>query len=141
MVPRDTGTGRVLETMIIPALIHGGYSCQKQVIIGKRPSGKKHKIDVLAKDSGNNEYLISMKYQEVSGTAEEKIPYEVICLIHKMKEIPNKYKRAYLILGGICFSLRDFYIGGGLDGYIKDVELVTILSLESFIAKANQGKL
>lgn len=37
MVARDTRTGSVLETMILPALKLGGYSVQLQVPIGCRP--------------------------------------------------------------------------------------------------------
>lgn len=141
MVPRNTRTGFVLESMIIPALIHGGYSYESQVHIGERPNGRRHVIDILAKDRSDNKYIISVKYQEVSGTAEQKIPYEVICLIHKMKECHGLYNKAYLILGGIGFTLRDFFIDGGLNEYIKGIENVNIVSLENFIALANQSKL
>ncbi len=141
MVPRDTSTGTVLEEMICPALKHGGYDYKTQVNIGKKPSGKKHIIDVLAEDSNGKEYLISLKWQQVSGTAEEKIPYEIICLIHKMKESQDKFNKAYLVLGGGGFTLRDFYVNGGLEEYIKNINLINIVTLETFVAKANSGNL
>ena len=34
MAPRDTRTGAVLESMVLPALTMGGYTFRKQVNIG-----------------------------------------------------------------------------------------------------------
>ena len=82
-----------------------------------------------------------MKWQQVGGTAEQKVPFELICLIDIMIRQPDKFHAAYLVLGGTGWSLRDFYIAGGLNDYIKRTELVTILDLEHFVAKANKGEL
>lgn len=141
MVPRDTSTGIVLENMIIPALEHGKYQYQKQIIIGERLGGGKHIVDLVVSDDNENIFLISLKWQQVSGTAEQKVPFEVICLIKAQKESKGKYKKAYLVLGGGGWKLRDFYVSGGLQEYIHDIEKISILTLESFIALANNGKL
>ena len=82
-----------------------------------------------------------MKWQQVGGTAEQKVPFEVICLADIMTRYAGKFQAAYLVLGGIGWTLRDFYIGGGLKDYVKQIDLVTILDLEHFVAKANKGKL
>ncbi len=135
---RDTRTGKVMEDMILPALRQGGYQWETQVKIGKRPGGAKHYVDfVITKDGVL--ILVSSKWQEVSGTAEQKVPFEVICLIEAMKA--GRYKRAYLILGGIGWSLREFYVSGGLHQYIRGAENVQIVTLERFVATANQGQL
>lgn len=139
MSPRDTKTGNILEQMVLPALSQGGYTYETQVYIGSRPSGKRHRVDVLAKDKENREYLISTKWQQVPGTAEEKVPYEVISLAEVMKE--GKYQKAYLVLGGAGWSLRDFYLTGGLDKHLIHSTYVKIVSLEEFIGLANRGEL
>lgn len=141
MAPRDTRTGGVLESLILPALSKGGYKYEKQMVIGTRPGGAQHKIDVLAEDGSGQRYLISMKWQQVGGTAEQKVPFEVICLGDIMARHPGAYRTAYLVLGGPGWSLRDFYIGGGLKEYLRHVDLVSIVGLEHFIAKANKGEL
>lgn len=82
-----------------------------------------------------------MKWQQVGGTAEQKVPFEVICLADIMTRYTGKFQAAYLVLGGTGWTLRDFYISGGLKDYIKQIDLVTILDLEHFVAKANKGKL
>ena len=71
--PRDTGTGGVLESMILPALQRGGYSVETQLQIGKRIGGRNHKIDAVAVKPGRS-VLISLKWQQVGGTAGRKYP-------------------------------------------------------------------
>jgi hypothetical protein len=83
-----------------------------------------------------------MKWQQqVGGTAEQKIPFEVICLVDIMTRQADKFHGAYLVLGGTGWTLRDFYIAGGLAEYIKHTERITITDLEHFVAKANKGRL
>ncbi len=137
---RNTRTGAVLEQMILPSLTHGGYTYLTQVQVGTRPSGKKHFVDVIA-DKAAKKYLVSMKYQDVSGTAEEKVAWEVICLMHTIKTHAPAYEKAYLVLGGIGWTLRDFYVADGLKDYLNYQGLVEIVTLEKFVAIANKAKL
>jgi hypothetical protein len=57
-----------------------------------------------------------------------------------MEQNPN-YQKAYLVLGGEGWTLRDFYISGDLQQYIPYGDRVEIVTLERFIMKANMGKL
>ena len=133
----NTQTGDILERMILPALRRGNYRWERRVNIGERPSGGVHYVDaVVGKES--LVVLVSSKWQQVSGTAEQKVPYEVICLVHALKS--GNYSKAYLVLGGPGWTLRDFYTGGGLRPYLRH-DRVEILSLEQFVAKANNGEL
>lgn len=138
MSPRDTRTGGVLEAMILPALKRGEYSVAPQQIVGTRIGGRRHVIDILAENL-EKKYLISLKWQQVGGTAEQKVPFEVMCLANAL--VNEGYERAYLVLGGEGWTLRDFYTSGGLNEYLKGIDKVEILTLENFIAKANRGKL
>ena len=45
------------------------------------------------------------------------------------------------MLGGEGWRLRDFYTGGGLDKHLSYSNLVDIVTLERFIARANHGNL
>ena len=138
MSPRDTSTGSVLEQMILPALRRGGYDYRTQVKIGCRPGGRPHKIDAVAiRDSRS--WLVSMKWQQVGGTAEQKVPFEVICLADALSS--GSYESAYLVLGGLGWTLRDFYTQGGLKAHLPHADNVRIVTLEDFIARANQGSL
>ena len=135
---RDTRTGEVLERMVLPALEKGGYSHRTAVDIGQRLGQGRHIVDVVA-TTDDEDYLVSLKWQQVSGTAEQKIPFEVISLSQAMRD--GGYARAYLVLGGDGWRLRDLYTSGGLNKHLTYPELVEIVTLERFIALANQGAL
>jgi PD-(D/E)XK nuclease superfamily domain len=124
--------------MILPALNRGGYSYQTQQNIGPRFGGGKHLVDVVAQH-GDKRILVSLKWQQVSGTAEQKVPFEVMCLADAV--LAGRFSKAYLVLGGEGWKLRNFYIGGGLEQHLIHAEKVEILTLERFVARANQGNL
>lgn len=138
MAKRNTRTGGVLEAMILPALDQGGYQYRVQVNIGKRVGAGPHFVDVVASKSGK-EILVSLKWQQVSGTAEQKVPFEIICLVDAVDAGP--FGKAYLVLGGEGWKLRDFFCSGGLEKYIVYSGKVEVLTLEGFVARANSGKL
>lgn len=138
MNPRDTRTGGVLEQMIYPAMTRGGYTFHTQMDVGRRFGGGVHKIDMLAEKDGRR-YLISLKWQQVSGTAEQKLPYELMCLIRAKRE--GNFNGAYIVMGGSGWSLREFYQTLEFKTWIRDSHEVNIITLEDFIAKANNGKL
>src|SRR5213078_3170231 len=97
MSPGSTRTGGVLERMILPALDQGGYTYETQVNLGKRLGLGKHVVDAVA-HVGDRHILISLKWQQVSGTAEQKVPFELICLLEALEA--GNHEKAYLVLGG-----------------------------------------
>lgn len=138
MSPGSTRTGGVLERMILPALDQGGYTYETQVLLGKRLGLGKHVVDVIAQKDGRK-VLISLKWQQVSGTAEQKVPFEVICLLEALQA--GAYDKAYLVLGGEGWTLRSFYTAGGLKPFLVSPDKVDVVTLEGFVGRANQGKL
>lgn len=135
---RNTRTGGVLERMVLPALDEGGYTYRVQVKVGERLRCGSHFVDVIAEKDGRS-LLVSVKWQQVSGTAEQKVPFEVICLIEAMES--GHYAKAYVVLGGEGWKLRGFYTSGGLTKYLRDADKVEVLTLEAFVARANRGTL
>ncbi|HEU0072516.1 MAG TPA: PD-(D/E)XK nuclease superfamily protein [Dehalococcoidia bacterium] len=138
---KGTTTGAVMEAMVLPALEQGGYEYFRQVVIGERLGGGKHIVDLVAYNAEGRGYLVSMKWQQTSGTAEQKVPYEAMCLIEAALSDPGRYAKAYLVLGGPAWTLRDFYTDGGLWEYMRHDELLSIITLEAFVARANRGEL
>lgn len=137
---KQVGTGRVLELSVLPALNHGGYKVTEQIIIGQRITGMAHKIDILASKCKLS-YLVSLKWQQVSGTAEQKVPFEVICLKDAVELSGGTYERAYLVLGGPAWTMREFFISDEFDRFVPHRDSVTILTFEDFMALANSGRL
>jgi len=114
---RDTTTGSSYEAIIEMCIKR---SCEKnnlkaanQVTIGVKPGGGKHRVDWEISNITNPDKrgLISCKYQGTSGTAEEKIAYEVIKLLHAMK-IDSRYEKSWIIIGGEGWS-------AGMRAFIK----------------------
>ena len=142
MSPGSTKTGAVLEGMVLPALKMGGYEYRIQAKVGQRVGMGSHLVDVLASKDGVN-IPISVKWQQVKGTVEQKVPFELICLLDALEGeyYGQKFARAYLVLGGEGWTLRNFYTSGGLQKHINYAGKVEILTLEAFVGRANQGKL
>jgi hypothetical protein len=130
-----------MEAMVLPALERGGYEYFRQIDIGERLGGGKHVVDLVAYNPAGRGYLISLKWQQTSGTAEQKVPYEVMCLIKAALAEPERYAKAYLVLGGPAWTLRDFFTMGVLQSYLRHDHLISIVTLEAFVARANRGEL
>jgi hypothetical protein len=135
---RDTRTGWVLEQMILPSLKRGGYEYKVRVKIGQCLGCGLHYVDAIAEKDGRK-FLISSKWQQTGGTAERKIPFEVIFLSEALEG--GEYQKAYVVLGGEGWTLRKFYTSKGLGKYLRGAENIEIVTLENFVAKANKGQL
>ena len=112
---RDTTTGSdyedIVELCIKRSCERNKLEAKSQCVIGKKPGGGKHRVDweIYKLDNPNIRGLISCKFQSTSGTAEEKIAYEVIKLLHAMK-IDSRYVKSWIIMGGDGWSdgIREF---------------------------------
>jgi hypothetical protein len=144
---RDTKTGKVAEAMILPAFRNRNYDFEPQAHVGAKLNGRKHIVDYRVSFEEKTA-LVSLKWQQVGGTAEEKVPYEIICLLSACSSIANC--RAFLVLGGTDsdsslgvggWTLRKFFVNGGLKAFLDYENQVKILTLEQFVSFVNQGKL
>ena len=123
---RDTRTGGVLERMVLPALDCGGYTYRTQVNLG--PAGRRTAFRRCSCRRNGRSFLLSVKSQQMSGTAEQKVPFEAICLAEAMEGGP--YEKAYLVLGGEGWKLRSFYNTGGLTKHLVNAGKVEVTTLE-----------
>jgi hypothetical protein len=124
--------------MILPALAHGGYTVESQVSVGDRFGCGRHSVDAVAQKNANR-YLVSLKWQQTSGTAEQKVPFELMCLAEALEQ--PEYSGAYIVLGGEGWKLREFYTSGRLQKLVNmpSAAKVRIVTLERFVALANSG--
>ena len=83
------------------------------------------------------------KYKKIlyrrGGTAEQKVPFEVMCLADAVTG--GHGSRAFLVLGGDGWKLRDYFTSGKLAEHLIHADLVRVVTLEAFIRIANNGKL
>ena len=137
-MPRNTRTGAVLEQMVLPALDMGGYVVERQVRLTERLGGGRHYGDIVASKDGER-IVISLKWQQSSGTAEQKVPYEFMCLADVLAKDSTIHK-AYIVIGGDGWTKHGFFLND-LNDWVNTNEFVDVVRLDSFVAKANHGKL
>ena len=137
-MPRNTRTGAVLEKMVLPALDMGGYVVERQVRLTERLGGGRHYGDIVASKDGER-IVISLKWQQSSGTAEQKVPYEFMCLADVLSR-DSAIDKAYIVIGGDGWTKHNFFLNG-LENWVNTTEEVLVMRLELFVAKANRGEL
>lgn len=112
IMTRDTTTGTVSENNIEKFLIENFFETVKsQVDVGNKRNGGIHIVDFLiggetytpknkkrAVSNHKGGKLISIKYQKVAGTAEEKVPFEVMKLQDAIDDY--NYESAIIVLCG-----------------------------------------
>ena len=140
MRPRDTQNVDLPESSLLAALRRGGYACQTRVKVGVRPGGKEHRVRAVA-SKGSNRILVSVRRQRVRNSAEQTIPFEVICLAKAV--LGGAFSKAYLVLTGDGWALKEFYTDGGLQRHLAKsvVEAVRVVPAGKFAALAGKGEL
>ena len=148
--PRDTSTGRVNEADIEQFLTENfSDGVYPQTEVGTQfDTGKKHIVDILLGGKAHKKTkkakrwisehiggtLLSLKYQKVEGTSEEKIPFEYLKL---QDSIDNyEYDSAIIVLcGDDGWTLKEYYLS---EKFISKMKLicpdVTITDEENFRA-------
>jgi hypothetical protein len=140
---RGTRTGATLEIAVEAALSSNGYRIRRQQNIGNTPRGSRHFIDIVAARNDESRFLVSLKWQQQGGSAEEKVPFEVIKLLYALRHSDGAFDKAYIVLGGDGWSegLVAFYQSADFRSFITDAHLIEILTLNEIIRRANTGAL
>ena len=112
-------TGNKFEKLIVQILKQQGCQVAEQVNIGIKFKNKKHKVDSLV----NGKILVSDKWQNTGGTAEEKVGYEMWTLNQKI--IFGAYEKAFVVLGGPGWTIFE-----NLLKMSKDYPKVTLIRYE-----------
>ena len=135
---RGTRTGTNMERMIASALTYNKYSFVRQVYIGQQLFGNRYKADFVVGDK-----IISLKWQQVPGTAEQKLIYEIATLVKIIDGSGGRFTKAYVVYGGNGFSLGALnYMQHNMHvNLLIHGNFVFIESLNDFIARINQHNL
>ena len=135
---KGTVTGKTLESVIRAVLETNGYHYEEQKVIGKSIYGGDYRADFVI-----GEVIISCKWQQTQGTAEQKIIYEIASLIQIIKNSQGKYRRAYIVIGGKGFSKNalNYLLNQRFRDIFVDGNLVEIKDLDSMITLINKGSL
>ena len=102
-------TGHTYETLVEDLLVeHSPYTITRQMGMGTKPNNKtKHRVDIFIHE---NREVLSLKYQRVVGTAEEKIPYEVLVLQNLVSK--GRCDLATIVLAGeeSAWTQKEWYL-------------------------------
>lgn len=146
----NTKSGKGAEDMLAAYLTNQGYTFIRQAQTTSLQ--KVYKVDFAILSPIH--MIISLKWQNSTGTAEEKIPFEVIRLLDLLKQdtivlrkgskrktqhYHLKPTKVYISLGGTGWTLRDWYIRH-LNTFLPHPGVV-ILAFEDLIAKISQRNL
>ena len=130
---RDTTTGTNYETEVENLLEdYSEHTVESQVMVGSKRNGGKHYCDIVL----NGNELISLKYQRVQGTAEEKIPFEFMKLQHAIDD--HGYKSATIVLAGPdkAWKWKDYYLSEEFRAKMGSIYPdVRIINHEQFVSE------
>jgi hypothetical protein len=113
--------------------MEAGFDVETQVRIGMRAGSlKEHVIDFVARRRGKT-LLISTKWQNSSGSVEEKVPWEVLCLDQALRG--NEYSAGFIVLGGNGWSLRDYFTGPEFRDAMHISPKLTVATFETFMGR------
>ena len=130
---RDTTTGTTYEKQIEDLLENfTDYQFKTQVNVGLKRNGGKHFVDILL----GSKTLLSLKFQRVQGTAEEKVPFEVMKLQHAVNDYD--YDSAIIVLAGpdSAWKWKKYYLGKEFQLSMEQIYPdVRIISHEQFVEK------
>ncbi len=160
ITPKRKSSGLMLRELVTPYLQNAPelYSFSTEKYICCKPNGRKMVADIVAVDRTKlDAIIISAKWQEVGGTAEEKIAYEICMLLHAIERrteatelIGCPIRKAYLVLGGSDrnldkgtdgWTIRQWLIEGGLKPWIKYDGLVELIRPDDICGRISRGKL
>lgn len=144
---RNTTTGTIYEQKINNVLSKSNVqNFYEQVVVGNKRNGRIHVVDFLI--GGEVEYLpkrkrpislhkggilVSLKNQDVAGTAEEKVPFECMKLQDAIDDYG--YDSAIVVLNGNGWTWKEQYLSENFRTRISLMSPdVSILSHEDFVS-------
>lgn len=96
--PKNCSSGRKFQNQVKTLLLESGWHVDLEYVLGHRLGKKsKHRVDIKA-TKDRLDILISCKYQDVPGTAPDKLPYEYMCMLHAVEA--NLMDKGFLVLFG-----------------------------------------
>jgi hypothetical protein len=103
-MPKTENSGHIYSTLVYDYVTHNylsrGITVHREITLGKTIIGKNRRVDMLIIDEKQNlTFAIECKFQDVHGTADEKIPYA----IEDVEKMP--------IAGCICYAGKVFSAG------------------------------
>jgi hypothetical protein len=124
--------------MILPCVDARRVGLPEAATCRDAPWRRPHEVDAVA-EKNDQRVLISLKWQQTGGTAEQKVQFEVMCLTEAVTA--GRGTRAILVLGDDGWSLRDYFTSGKMSEHPSTPPWSGSVTLEAFVRLANNGQL
>lgn len=140
--PRCTSSGERFSQRLASYARGAKVSPAREQVVGLRPGNRKrHRIDLLLFADGPRQVLVSAKYQGSRGTAEEKLCYEVLSLAKLLREHPERFPMAVLVVGGRqAWTLREYYLSEAFRQEMMLPDNLLILTAAQFRQQLREGR-
>ena len=134
-------SGGTLEDTVLPALERNGYTFKKQFYMEPGLGGGRQRLDTFVTDPHGDAINLSVKWQGISGSAEEKVPAEILKML-VLKDAHPEIKRSYIVLAGPGWNkrLKSFY-KDQITAFIPRAIEIRVLETDEFLHLCIEGRL
>lgn len=130
-----------ITRMLLSTLRDAGYNVQSNVPVGRGPDGSRFRAKIVASYSDGPALVLSGHSQRRRGTTEYKIPWEVMTIASAIETEGGRLSSGYIVLSGSGWTLKDYFIRRGLDTYMKGIDRVHVITLDTFVEKVQAHSL
>lgn len=139
---RTVSTQLELQLVCGTLLRESGWDVSRNPAIAPSPRGGQLRADILGLHRTTGKRIaVFPRWQATKGTAEEKIPFQMLKLEIARSERPDCVDAGYFILEGAGWTWRDYFLSGELHKHLPASVVSKCLSLESFADLAAAGGL
>jgi len=118
------------------------WTLSRNAALAPSPKGGKMRADILATcHSTGKRIAVFPRWQSSNGTAEEKVPFQLIKFEMALRARPDCAQAGYFVLEGPGWTWREFYLSGALYGFLLPGIRVKIVSLRQLAESAEGGEL
>lgn len=135
-------SGKTFENVVRALLESNYWDVDPQYPCGYRIGTKRKYVVDFHASKDARDILVSCKYQDVSGSAPDKLPYEYMCLLHAVNTC--EIDKAYMVLEGEVLLRANMFKDPHqyeLERYMTLSSKIVVCSFQEFSRKANRGEL
>lgn len=119
-----------------------GWRIQRNLAIAPSPKGGLLRADILAlHETTGKKVAVYPRWQATHGTAEEKIPFQMIKVEIAKAARPDCTDAAYFVLEGAGWTWHEFYLSNELAIYLSPPIISKCIRLETFSQLTASGAL
>jgi hypothetical protein len=142
--PRDTAPGHAsMNVTVLRACRQGGYGILQDRRFTSLAGREFRAHDV--RKAQEPSIIVKPMWQESKGSAQEKVPYNILHLgwLAHQGYLDGSVARAYLVLGGVGWDdgLYRAYLTGKYNAFIHNGGRVCVVGLDEFLRLAQDGML